>query len=83
MLAKFLSDHLKRTVEDATGVHGIFEFHIELDGRGTGRRDDRCGSFDLHGAREQLGFRLEARKGPVDVLVIDHVEEISVGEVEK
>jgi uncharacterized protein (TIGR03435 family) len=27
---------------------------------------------------EQLGLRLESRKGPVDVLVIDHAEKVPV-----
>ena len=27
---------------------------------------------------EQLGLRLESRKGPVDVLVIDHAEKVPI-----
>jgi uncharacterized protein (TIGR03435 family) len=36
---------------------------------------DLTGPTFLEALREQLGLKLESQTGPVDVLVIDHVEE--------
>lgn len=81
MLAKVLSNQLRRAVQDATGINGIFDFTLEWSGddlssvEGDLSRAPRGPSI-FTALREQLGLRLEARKGPEDVLVIDHVERV-------
>ena len=86
-LAGGLSGLLERTVVDKTGITGTF--HILL----TFTPDDSTIRLpdipDLPAApasdgpniftaiQEQLGLKLESAKGPVDVLVIDHVEKPS------
>jgi uncharacterized protein (TIGR03435 family) len=85
-LAGGLSALLERIVVDKTGIIGTF--HLQL----TFTPDDSTIRFpELSGApeppadgpniftalQEQLGLKLESAKGPVDVLVIDHVEKPS------
>ncbi len=58
-----------------TGLKGSFNFSLEF----ADPRDPRAAKDDsrpdLFGAvQEQLGLRLQASRGPVEVLVIDHVE---------
>jgi uncharacterized protein (TIGR03435 family) len=73
-----------RTVIDRTGLTGNFDFNMEwsLERSETGaateatarvpQPDDGVSLFTA--LEEQLGLRLESTKGPVEVLVIDHVE---------
>ena len=86
MLGQFLSQSIDRMVVNRTGLSEAFDFTIEFApelGPGsqpgiTASASDPSGPPSLFTAlREQLGLKLEARTGPVDVLVIDHVEEPS------
>ena len=75
MLANVLSNQLGRPVQNTTGVTGAFEFTLRWapdTGVAPGDGQDRPSLFTA--IREQLGFRLVARKAPTDVVVIDHVE---------
>ncbi len=72
MLAKVLSQQLNKTVQDHTGLAGAFDFKLEWQPDGMPPIPDRASLFTA--IQEQLGLRLEARKGPVQVLVIDRVE---------
>ena len=75
MLANVLSNQLGRPVQNVTGFSGAFDFELRW------APDTAAGSIDAQdrpslftAIREQLGFRLLARKTPTDVIVIDHVE---------
>lgn len=79
-LAYKLSRLLQRHVVDNTGLEGNYDFKLQWtpdlgspapDGQ-TG--EDSSGPSLFTAIREQLGLRLEATKGPVDVVVIDHVD---------
>jgi uncharacterized protein (TIGR03435 family) len=75
---------LDRPVVDKTDVAGLFDFHLEfvLDGATPGNpfgSHDPAPSGDSAGpsiftAIQKLGLRLESTRGPVEFLVIDHVE---------
>jgi uncharacterized protein (TIGR03435 family) len=69
--AATLARYIGAPVFDKTGVAGAFDFGFEyaLDGR-----DDTKPS--IFTAVEQLGLKLRAAKGPVEVLVIDHAERV-------
>jgi uncharacterized protein (TIGR03435 family) len=78
MLAKVLTDQIGRFVDDRTEVKGVFDFTLDWapDTPEASSEAQRNGPSIFTAIREQLGFRLDARKGPVEVVVIDHVENI-------
>jgi uncharacterized protein (TIGR03435 family) len=57
---------------------GEFDFTIErhtlLQNLSTTAPTDPTGTSLVEALRDQLGLRLVAQTGPVDILVIDHVE---------
>ena len=74
---------IDRPVLDKTGLTGKFDFTIEytpqLPNRplppGVEIPTDPTGPTFLEALKDQLGLKLVPETGPVDVLVIDHVEE--------
>ncbi len=75
-LAALLSKQLARPVTDATGLQGRYEFTLSwmADVPAAGALTAEAGPDLLAAVRQQLGLKLEAAKGPVEVLVIDHLE---------
>jgi uncharacterized protein (TIGR03435 family) len=74
-LAAFLSDQMRQTVLDRTGLKGIFDIALDF----TPDENAPVGGADLRTAVEtQLGLRLEMKKEPLSILAIDHVEKIPV-----
>ena len=71
-LGDSLSRHLGRAVVDQTGLTGAFDF--TLDYAADDADTSRPSIFTA--LQEQLGLRLEATKGPVEVLVIDRAERV-------
>ena len=73
---------LDRPVVDKTGLSGRFDFDLEFtpdetqfDGAFGRIADDPANRRGLFAAmQEQLGLRLEGTIGPIEALVIDHVE---------
>lgn len=83
MLAKALSGFLGRSVLDETGLKGVFDFKLEWEpdppstapnGVAPVSANLRGGSSLSTAIQEQLGLKLESRKGTVEVLVIDRIE---------
>ena len=71
-LSEYLAIPLRRPVFDLTGLNGRYDFALDLTvyaGR-DGQADDTVSLV----MQEQLGLKLEARKGPVEIFRIDHVE---------
>jgi len=71
-----------RPVLDRTGLSGTFDFFVEWTPQINGSpppnfQPDPTGPTFLEALKEQLGLKLESQTGPVDVLVIDHVEQPS------
>ena|SRR5271165_6532441 len=70
ILALLLSRFLREPVVDQTELSGPFAVKLEWQ-----RDDDPASGPSIYTAvQEQLGLRLESRKGRLDVLVIDHAE---------
>jgi len=70
-----------RFVADRTGLSGSWDFELTFapDQRGQAPGGNAANDSDLPGfftaIQEQLGLKLEPAKGPVDVVVIDSIEE--------
>ena len=75
-LATILAEVVGRPIVDATGVDGMFdillEFASERSGDASPAPSDSPSVFTA--LQEQLGLRLQPRRVPVELLVIDHVE---------
>jgi uncharacterized protein (TIGR03435 family) len=88
MLAHSLSPQLGHTVVDKTGLSGKYDYTLQWTpddagpmpggpGGGPAHEDNavQAGSPSLFTAvEEQLGLKIESTKGPVDVIVIDHLD---------
>jgi uncharacterized protein (TIGR03435 family) len=89
-LAGLLSGQLGRTVVDKTGLSGDFDYKLDwtpddtasaITKSGNPLPGDNATSQDAGGPslftalEEQLGLKLESTKGPVDVIVIDRLEQ--------
>lgn len=70
-LAEHLSDlsGFDRPVVDKTGIDGAFD--ITLPSAAAAMRENPDSIF---GAVESIGFRLNARKSPIEILIVDHAE---------
>jgi len=91
-LAKHLSLTLGRTVVDKTGLTGRYDYKLDwtpdMDLAATGpmpgypqraavQAPDPSGPSIFTAIQEQLGLKLESQKGPVEILVVDRVEQPS------
>lgn len=69
-LVGFLGGNVERVIVDQSGLTGTFD--IELDWSPEQAATDQPSLFSA--IQEQLGLKLISERGPVDVIVIDHVE---------
>jgi bla regulator protein blaR1 len=90
-MAHLLTQQTGRTVVDNTGLKGNYDFTLHwtpdqsspmFNGPGGGPGPDSSTSSEsgpsiFTAVQEQLGLKLESQKGPVEILVIDHVEKPS------
>jgi uncharacterized protein (TIGR03435 family) len=89
-IVKTLSFYLGRPVIDATGLQGNYDFDLKWGINGAlllemaGRRDEipdlpdtgPTGPPLTRAVQDQLGLKLNAKKGPGKVVVVDHVEKV-------
>ena len=75
-LAANLTAVLGRQVIDKTGLDGYYDLKLEFTPEGT--PPDRATGPSLYTAlQEQLGLKLEAGKGALEIVVVDHAEKPS------
>jgi uncharacterized protein (TIGR03435 family) len=73
--SKTLRMVVDRPVIDKTGITGRFDIRVEFSREGTEPASDPSTPPSIFVAlQEKLGLRLESGKGPVQMLVIDHIE---------
>jgi uncharacterized protein (TIGR03435 family) len=77
LLAGVLSGYTGDAVLDATGLTGLFDLTLDFSVDESMSADRTPGPTIFEAVQWQLGLKLEARKGPVEVIVIDHVEKPS------
>jgi uncharacterized protein (TIGR03435 family) len=76
-----LTGETQRTVIDKTGLAAKYDFTLDWTSLRYGPKD----AANLPGAppeiftavQEQLGLKLESARGPVESVVVDHIEEPS------
>ena len=61
---------LGRIVQDRTGLAGPYNIELEFDFRAA-NQPDYTGPSIFTALKEQLGLKLDASKGPLDVLVVE------------
>ena len=75
-LADMLARQLHRTVIDQTGLAGSYDFDLNwTPPEGSDNSPEATDAALFTALQEQLGLRLESSKGPVETLVVDHVEQ--------
>jgi uncharacterized protein (TIGR03435 family) len=88
-LVRILSAQLDRTVIDKTGLTGNYDYKLDWTpddaapamakasdaSPGEGASSNNSGPSLFTALEEQLGLKLESSKGPVDVVVIDQLEQ--------
>ena len=72
-LPRMASGYIAGVVVDATGLAGAYDFQLDWAPRRDSDADPGATIFD---ALEKLGLKLEERKQPMTVIVIDHVDRI-------
>jgi uncharacterized protein (TIGR03435 family) len=87
-LAVLLSRQLRQTVLDKTGIEGSFDVNLEWtpdDPQAVARAADGTDANDLPlrpdiftAMQVQLGLKLEMRKTPLEVLVVDRADKVPV-----
>jgi len=84
-LCSFLAFYLHRPVTDATGLKGTYDIGLYWSFRGgTGAApSEDSGAPEIEteptlvvAVQRQLGLKLIAKKGPVDAIVVDHIEKV-------
>jgi uncharacterized protein (TIGR03435 family) len=79
-LSGHLSFLLGRTVIDKTGLSGMFDIHLEWTPDELGAdalTPDTLRPSIFTALPEQLGLELKSARGPIQLLVIDHIEKPS------
>lgn len=74
-----LTRRLDRPVLDQTNLKGVYDFTIDLSGLGFNGNPppvESTGPSVFTAVQNDLGLKLEARKQPIDILVIDSVEKV-------
>jgi uncharacterized protein (TIGR03435 family) len=78
-LAMLISRFERQTVIDLTDLKGYYEFTLEWTPESrAAKAEEPPGPTIFTAVQEQLGLRLEKRKGPIDVLVIDRAEQVPI-----
>jgi uncharacterized protein (TIGR03435 family) len=73
--ARWLSPYLGRTVIDRTGLKGDFDFDLAFSPGGGNLGAPADENVSIFAAlQEQLGLKVDADRGPVEVLIIDSAE---------
>jgi uncharacterized protein (TIGR03435 family) len=71
-LADALSQRVDLPVLNTTGIEGVFDIELKW----APDEDNVNGPSIFTAVQEQLGLKLEQRKGPMEIIVVDHAERV-------
>jgi uncharacterized protein (TIGR03435 family) len=79
-LSELTSSPLQGVVVDQTGLKGRYDFSLDMSSYMTGDArpmgiDDRINML-IQAVNEQLGIRIDQKKVPSEVLIVDHAEKV-------
>jgi uncharacterized protein (TIGR03435 family) len=80
--AAYLARQMERPVVDMTGLTGVFDLKLNftpenvLAAREDTKADAEAYPPLLTALQEQLGLKLDPKKAPIEMLVIDHIERV-------
>jgi uncharacterized protein (TIGR03435 family) len=74
LLADILSNQVPRTVIDKTGLAGNYDLTLQWSREDSSTTDTDAAPSIFTALPEQLGLKLLPAKGPVETLVVDHIE---------
>ena len=75
LLSRFETE---RPIIDQTGLSGMYEVKLQWTRQLQNADPDASGPSLFTALDEQLGLKLEPRKGPIEILVVDRAEKIPV-----
>jgi uncharacterized protein (TIGR03435 family) len=75
-VVSLLSRYMRALVVDQTGLAGEFEVKLVWTPDDRPVPEDQQGASVFAAVEEQLGLKLESRKGPMEVMVVDRAEKI-------
>jgi uncharacterized protein (TIGR03435 family) len=81
VVASLLSRWLREPVVDMTGLNGSYALKLEWTytlGQGPPAAGTDSGTSIFAAVQEQLGLKLQPRKGPLEVIVVDHAERVPI-----
>ena len=76
-LASIVSNAVGRPVTDATGLKGTYDFTLHYTVAGLPESESVVTIFAA--LQQQLGLKLESKKGITEVLVVDHIAKVPTG----
>jgi len=83
-IVESIRSDLRRPVQNMTGLSGYYEFSLTWTPNELAAKNAESGTLDDRGPsiftalQEQLGLKLESRKVPVKIVVVDHVERVPI-----
>ena len=78
-VADFLSNPLRMPVVDMTGLKGRYDLDLDLAAYLPTEKPETppdVTAIITTALQEQLGLKLESRKATIDMLIIDHAQEV-------
>jgi uncharacterized protein (TIGR03435 family) len=76
-IARLFGSQLDAPVRNDTGLTGKYDLELKWSTRPPNSVDD--GPDFITAVQEQLGLKLEKKKAPVDMVVVDHAEKTPTG----
>lgn len=74
-MVELLSKALRAPVIDKTGLTGKYDFTVDFSGYITkDMREEDVPGIAMSALPELLGLKLESKKSPVEMLIVDHME---------